>query len=84
MATISFTVPDAILAKVVSEFAVAYEYDTYKQLNETENQFTRRLMVATIKQKIAEGHMIFLGREEAAAANVLQATNPPIDTEQVV
>jgi len=52
MATLQFTVPDAVLPRVIAVLCAKYDYDSTKQVNETQQQFARRMMIDAMKREI--------------------------------
>ena len=61
MATFDFTIPDALVPRVVDAYCDTFMYDDNKQVDETRAQFTRRMIVSGLRddiKKVVRNHIL--------------------------
>lgn len=71
MAVISFTIPDAILPRVIAAVCARYRYSENLLPDETQAQFTRRMIVSLIKKEIRSAESDRVWQAAQAEANTL-------------
>ena len=58
MASISLTIPDAVIPRIVAAVAVKFNYVLNQLPSETQGQFAKRMLAATLKQWVKDAEVI--------------------------